>query len=234
MEQPVFVLACRVFQHLIEKYLPPGFSKDRVTFLDYGLHVVPNKLRETVQQQLDQLSEPSMVILGYGLCGNGLRDIRAGIHTLVIPRTDDCIAILLGSYQAYLEVFTQQPGTYYLTKGWLESGSNPLKEYEKLVEKYGQAQAEMLMDLQYRNYKRLIFVAHNQEDLDAYRPQAQEVARYCARWGMVYEEILGSESYIAELMAWARRGARQPQESSEAFLVIPPGGTLAQAQFLRI
>jgi len=230
MSQPVVVLACRVFQHLIEKYLPQDGLSGQVIFLDYGLHMVPNRLRETVQQQLDQLEAPSLVILGYGLCGNGLRDIQAGKHTLVIPRTDDCIAILLGSYQAYLQVFTEQPGTYYLTKGWLESGSNPLKEYEKLVEKYGLAQAEMLMDLQYRNYKRLVFVAHNLEDLEVYRSQAQEVARYCARWGMVYEELLGSETYIEQLMAWVR----QSQDPGDAFLVIPPGGTLTQAQFLRI
>lgn len=230
MSQPVVVLACRVFQHLIEKYLPQNGHSGQVIFLDYGLHMVPNRLRETVQQQLDQLEAPSLVILGYGLCGNGLRDIQAGKHTLVIPRTDDCIAILLGSYQAYLQVFTEQPGTYYLTKGWLESGSNPLNEYEKLVEKYGETQAEMLMDMQYRNYKRLVFVAHNLEDLEGYRSQALEVARYCARWGMVYEELLGSEVYIERLMAWTH----QPQDPGDAFLVIPPGSTLTQAQFLRI
>jgi len=229
MSQPVVVLACKVFQHLIEKYLPPGQS-GKVIFLDYGLHRVPNQLREAVQDQLDDLSEPSLVILGYGLCGNGLKGIRAGMHTLVIPRTDDCIAILLGSYQAYKEIFSQEPGTYYLTKGWLESGSNPLKEYEELLLKYGQEKADLVMDLQYKNYKRLIFVAHQQSDLDAYRAQAQEVARYCERWGMVYEEILGSEAYIEELMTWAQ----QPQDPGEAFLVVPPGGELTQDKFLRM
>ena len=230
MQRPVVVLACQVFQHLIEKYLPIEHPASRVTYLDYGLHAVPNQLREKVQEQLDSLPEPSLVILGYGLCGNGLRGIRAGVHTLVIPRTDDCIAILLGSYQAYQAAFTEQPGTYYLTKGWLESGSNPLMEYQKLVIKYGEEQASMIMDLQYQNYKRLAFVAHDQADLEAYRPQAQEVARYCARWGMVYEEILGSEAYIEQLMAWTKH----PQDPGEAFLVVAPGGELTQAQFLRM
>lgn len=229
MNQPVVVLACQVFQHLIEKYLPTS-SPNQVTYLDYGLHAVPNQLRETVQRQLDSLPEPSLVILGYGLCGNGLRGIRSGMHTLVIPRSDDCIAILLGSYQAYQDAFNQQPGTYYLTKGWLESGSNPLQEYEKLVVKYGEEKASMIMDMQYQNYKRLAFVAHNPADLKAYRAQAQAVARYCARWGMVYEEILGSEAYIAQLMAWAH----SPQDPGEAFLVVAPGGELTQAQFLRM
>ena len=229
MKQPVVVLACRVFQHLIEKYLPQDLPASQVIFLDYGLHMVPKRLRASVQDQLDRLPEPSLVILGYGLCGNGLRGIQAGAHTLVVPRSDDCIAILLGSYQAYREVFNQQPGTYYLTKGWLEAGSNPLREYEELSERYGAEQAELLMDLQYRNYKRLALVAHSQADLETYRPQALEVARYCARWGMEYVEIVGSEAYIAQLMGWARRA----QEPGDAFLIIPPGGELTQAQFLR-
>jgi len=63
------------------------------------------------------------------LCGNGLNGIRAGQHILLIPRADDCIAILLGSYQVYKQEFQSAPGTYYLSKGWLESGSNPLSEY---------------------------------------------------------------------------------------------------------
>lgn len=230
MNQPVVVLACQVFQHLLEKYMPPDLPPGQVRYLDYGLHQVPNQLRASVQQQLDQLPEPSLVILGYGLCGNGLSGIRAGVHTLVIPRTDDCIAILLGSYPRYQQVFMEQPGTYYLTKGWLESGSNPLKEYEKLVEKYGEEQANLLMDLQYRNYKRLVLVAHSQADLETYRPLALKVADYCTRWGMIYEEILGSEAYIEQLMSWAR----QWREPGDEFVVVGPGGELAQAQFLRM
>ena len=235
MKRPVVVIACQVFQHLIEKYLshngePAAPDAARVIYQDYGLHVFPNQLRQTLQAQLDSLPEPSLVILGYGLCGNGLRDIKAGVHTLVVPRTDDCIAILLGSYQAYQEAFTREPGTYYLTKGWLESGSNPLMEYQKLVVKYGAELAATVMDMQYQNYKRLAFVAHNQEDLAAYRAQALEVAAYCAQWGMVYEEIVGSEAYIEQLMAWAK----QPQDPGEAFVIIPAGGEITQAQFLRL
>jgi len=68
-------------------------------------------------------------VLGYGLCGNGLHEISAGKHTLLIPRTDDCIAVILGSYQAYRREFDAHPATCYLSKGWLEGGGTPLMEY---------------------------------------------------------------------------------------------------------
>ena len=67
-------------------------------------------------------------MLGYSLCGNGLERINAGQHFLLIPRTDDCIAILLGFYQAYRPEMDKESGTYYLSKGWLEAGTNPLAE----------------------------------------------------------------------------------------------------------
>ena len=225
---PLVVIACKIFQGLLEKHLSPERAA-QTTYLDYGLHSVPRKLREEVQTQLDGLEKPSLVLLGYGLCGNGLHGIQAGRHTLLMPRTDDCIAVLLGSYQEYRDQFDAEPGTYYLSKGWLESGSNPLQEYQEYEQRYGPEQAAWLMDTQYRNYKRLAFVAHRLEDLDAYRPVAQEVADYCQRWGMRYEEILGSDQYVRRLV----EVAAALDGGGDDFLVVPPGGEITQRQFLR-
>lgn len=227
--RPVVVLACAVFQHLIEKHLPEDVSA-QVTFLDYGLHTVPKNLQKTVQGTIDAITEPSLIVLGYGLCGNGLNNIQAREHTLLIPRTDDCIAILLGSYDKYMREFTEHSGTYYLTKGWLESGSDPLREYEKYLEQYDEETAVWLIDQQYQHYKYLTFVAHNQEDLDAYRPRALEVAQFCERWGMTYTEMTGSEEYVRRLML----GVTQLPENSDEFVIVLPGGKLQQNQFLRM
>lgn len=228
-QRPIVVIACKVFQDLLERFLPIGLA-EQVTFLDYGLHEVPKKLTKAVQEQIDAVEAPSRILLGYGLCGNGLKGIRANQHTLFIPRADDCIAILLGSYQAYLREFNRNPGTYYLTKGWLESGSDPLKEYLELKEKYGAETGEWIMDQQYQHYSRLVLVAHSQQDLDTYRPRAEQVAKYCERWDMVYEEMLGSDSYIRDLV----KAVGSLQESNDQFLVIQPGGAIEQNDFLQI
>ena len=228
-QHQVVVIACKVFQDLLEHFLPAD-ATDQVIFLDYGLHEFPRELTRSVQEQVDGIQRPSRILLGYGLCGNGLQGIQAGRHTLFIPRADDCIAILLGSYQAYLKEFNENPGTYYLTKGWLESGSDPLKQYHQMVEKYGAEDGAWVMDRQYMHYERLVFVAHTQEDLENYRPRALEVAEYCRRWGMKYEEVRGSDAYIRDLV----RALSTLTESDEQFLVIPPGGSIEQSQFLRI
>ena len=86
------------------------------------------------------------------------------------------------------------------------------------------------MDQQYMHYKRLVLVAHTQEDLEKYRPRALEVAEFCQRWGMEYEEVLGSDAYVRGLV----KAIKTLSESNEEFLVIPPGEVLQQNQFLRI
>ncbi len=225
---PIVIIACRVLESLIEELLSD--TRLRTIYMDYGLHRVPQRMPTTLQAELDALPEPSLVLLGYGLCGNGVVGLQAGPHTLVIPRADDCIALLLGSYETYIEEFNAVPGTYYLTKGWLESGSHPLKEYREYQEKYGQSKADWLMDQQYQNYRRLFFVAHSQAELEEYRPQALEVARFCEeRWGMRYEERLGSDSFVRCLLAAPEELERLGGE----FVVISPGGEVRQGQFLR-
>jgi hypothetical protein len=198
-------------------------------FMEYGLHSVPGMMTQALQAELDQIKQPSLVVLGYGLCGNGLDGVRSGPHTLLIPRTDDCIALLLGSYEVYRTEFQSVPGTYYLSKGWLESGSHPLKEYEEIKAKYGEEEAKRIMDIQYQHYERLCLVAHTQDDLTKCRFEAQKVARFCRRWNFRYEEILGSDAYIRELLGVATNLSKM----DENFIIVPPGGKVAQDLFLR-
>lgn len=226
----VVVFACRVFQNWLERLLPNGLTSD-VTFFDYALHSTPKKLRQTLQSAIDSIEHPSLILLGYGLCGNGLDGIEAREHTLVIPRTDDCIAIILGSYQAYRREFDREPATYYLSKGWLEGGSTPLEEYEKYAAKYGAEKAAWLMDYQYHNYRRLALIARNDEELETYRPRAQEVAHYCKRWGMHYDEIVGTDDMLMRLIKNA--ADLNAAYGDDEFLVVPPGGILKQSQFIR-
>lgn len=234
---PVVVIACQVLEEMLDRLLPEnGRSVSQVTFMDYGLHRVPSKMAGTLQEALGKVEEPSLIVLGYGLCGNGLMGLKAGKHTLLVPRTDDCIALLLGSYKAYRHEFATVPGTYYLSKGWLEAGSHPLSEYEEYLPKYGPKEAMWIMDMQYQNYERLMLVTHTPADLVEYRPAAQQVARFCERWEMRYEERVGSDAYVRQLVE-AAMALSQGEELSQAarrdFIVIPPGSEIHQDQFIR-
>ena len=223
---PVVIIACQVLQSALEELLPEEMLRN-TTFMDYGLHRVPAKMAVTLQDAIDRIEQPSLVVLGYGLCGNGLAEIKAGHHTLLIPKVDDCIALLLGSRQAYQREFSTEPGTYYLSKGWLESGSHPLSEFEEYTEKYGAEEAGWIMDQQYANYSRLALVAFQQSDLEQYRPQALKVARYCEQWDMRYAEILGSDRFIRRLVAVIR----DIEKIDDEFVLVRPAEQIQPDMF---
>jgi hypothetical protein len=226
--QKITVLACQALQDLIG----PRVADSEVSeiYLDYGLHVHPKRMAPALQAELDSLPGAQTVLLGYGLCGTGLVGLRAGPHRLIIPRTDDCIAILLGSVEAYLGAQQERPGTYYLTRGWLESRNHPLGEYQALVERFGEDDANHVIDAMFRNYTTLCLVASSPEDFEASRPLVREVAEFCAeRWNMVYEERLGSGELIEKLLA----APGEADTPSEDFIVVPPGGSVDSGMFAR-
>jgi len=88
----VVVIACRALEDLIRARLPDSLP---MIFLGYELHTRPQEMRPALQAHIDALPAPSIVLLGYGLCGNGVVGVKSGAHVLVIPRTHDCIAIFL-------------------------------------------------------------------------------------------------------------------------------------------
>jgi hypothetical protein len=225
-DMKVVFLSCAVMRDLVGPHLDEA-AVDTI-YMDFGLHETPKRMAPALQKQLDAIEEPSLVLVGYGLCGTGIVGIEAGRHTLVIPRTHDCIAILLGSHQEYMKTIGESPGTYYLTKGWLEAGTDPLQEYESYVERYGEKTADMVMDTMYQNYTRICLVSHSEEDLVANRERAQTVAAFCnERWGMEYIERVGSDALIAKLM----NAPRNMDLLGDEFVVIEPGGKVDMNQF---
>lgn len=225
--RPTAIIACRVMQEHLQQLLPEGTP---VTYLEIILHNTPKKLAAALQQEIDAIVEPSNVIIGYGLCGNGLVGVKSGPHTLIIPRTHDCVAIFLGSHQRYVQRFFANPNTYYLTRGWLEAKDEPLQDYLDYVRDYDEETADYLVEMKYRHYRKLCMVGYSQQELEECRPLAMKVAEFCAkRWNMEYEEVIGSTTLLEQLI---RMPARIGGDNSE-FVVLPPGGQIEVEMFLR-
>jgi len=221
---PVVVLSCRVLEDLLGPRLDDGTP---AAYLDYGLHLRPSEMRPALQERLDAITDPTTVIVGYGLCGNGVVDVETGPHTLVFPRTHDCIGMMLGSRQRYAEEFAAEPGTYYLTRGWLESGDQPLSDYLHYIEGYGEERADRLIDMMYGSYRKLRLVAFSQEELAETRPLAAPVAEFCKeRWDLAYDEYVGDSGLIERLAAADLAG------DLTDILVVPPGTTVTQMMFM--
>lgn len=211
------IIACATVIEEMLPHLPTGVEP-RV--LDFGLHVNPKELKRILQETVDAMEpEADTILLGYGLCSQAVVGLRAQGCTLVVPKVDDCIAIFLGSGLAYRTQVRAEPGTYYLTKGWIEAGDSPFSEYDSLVERYGEEKAKWLMRQMLKNYTRLALINTGQYELERYRTYTRDTA---GRWGLRYEEIPGSGALIARLLHGPWDGA---------FVVAGPGETISYLDF---
>jgi hypothetical protein len=145
--------------------------------------------------------------------------LRANDCTLAVPRVDDCIAVCLGSQEAYKAQFKDEPGTYYLTRGWIEVGDSPFSEHEKLVRAFGERKAERVMGRMLKNYTRLALIDTGQGEIEGYREYSQRMAE---RFGLRYAEIPGSERLIKKML-------RGPLDHE--FVVARPGETISYLDF---
>jgi hypothetical protein len=194
-DKQIKVIACATVIEEMQSLLPKEVTSK---VLDFGLHLKPEDLRKTLQQSIDDSSEEAdVIILGYGLCSMAVVGLTASNCTLIVPRVDDCIAIFLGSSKAYKEQHTKEPGTYYLTKGWIEVCDTPLEDYERLVKKYGQQKADKVMNMMFKNYTRLAYIDTGQVDQERYREEARQNA---GKMNLKYEEITGSKDLINKMI----------------------------------
>ena len=119
------LIACEIFYRELSAAVARSTNRVDVEFLPKGLHDVGQA------GHVRPLGRPSTrwtsrqyeaVLLGYGLCSNGLLGLRARAIPLVVPRAHDCITLFLGSKERYLDYFMSHPGVYFKTTGWIERG----------------------------------------------------------------------------------------------------------------
>jgi len=211
------VIACATVIEEMMPLMPQGMAYE---ILDFGLHLKPENLKMTLQESIDaNCADFDTLILGYGLCSMAIVGLTARDCTLVVPRVDDCIAIFLGSKDAYTEQARKEPGTYYLTKGWIEVSDTPFEEHKRMVEKYGQEQADRIMGIMLKHYTRLAYIDTGQDDQERYVEYAQKTAD---KFNLRFEEIQGSDALVRKLLfgPWG-----------DEILVAQPGHTIDYMDF---
>jgi hypothetical protein len=207
-----------------------------VRLFDQGLHNAPRSLRGRLQAAIDavQPGECDAILLAYGLCGTATLGLTARHTPVVIPRAHDCITLYLGSQQLYQKEFDAFPGTFWYSLDYLErnpsssavalgAASIQVSEaiYQEYIEKYGQENADYLMQVMGewgKHYNRAVFIDTGLGDGAAYEQRARQQAE---ERGWRFEKRAGDRRLIISLL-----NGDWPEAE---FLVVPPGHTITQA-----
>ncbi len=241
-EMHLKLIACEVLAR--EAYLCAASSRHviDIELLEKSLHEQPDRLRIEMQKRIDETKDGvyDAILLGYGLCSNAMADLKARQIPLVIPRAHDCITLYLGSRERYNAEFSAQPGTFYYTTDYIERrgrtgdwavlGSAMDTDmdavYQEYVEKYGQDNADYLMEVMgawSENYSRAAFIDMKVVNLPDHERQAQAQAE---RRGLNYEKLDGSVALLQAML--------EGEWSEEDFLVVEPGQSVVATYDARI
>lgn len=238
------LIACKALSRELSYLSSLSESNIDITFIRQGYHCAPDVLRRTLQQEIDSVEsglDPhtnelggnsdrispynkedfDAILIGYGLCSNGIVGLHSKKHTLVIPRGHDCITFFLGSKERYAEYFNTLPGCYWYTASWIENAEMPCESsVQRQIEFYkekGYDEEDLEFFLEEMNgwtksYKNAAYIKMPFFDKDELQEFAKNAADYY-QWK--YNLLEGDMSLMKQFLAG--------EWDHEKFLVVPPG-----------
>ena len=216
-DKNVKFITCDVVYDEIKSSIPGNWD---VKELEKKLHEKSDILRKELQKEIDLSQEYDLIILGYGLCGKSVDGLVSKNTYIIIPKCDDCIAMLLGSTKEYKKQFDKEPGTYYLTRGYIgDIESSFLDNYEAIKDKYDQETWDWFLKEMMKNYKRLVYINTGNYEPGAWRVKAKEEAD---KLDLEFEEIHGTNEIFDKILNL---------DIDNEFLLIKPGVSIKADMF---
>ncbi len=202
------------------------------TFTEKAAHDDSDRLRATIQEMIDRVDETrgyDAVLIGMGLCGNGIVGIEARSVPLVVPRAHDCCTLFLGSKDKFIAAFGDKLSAEWSSAGYMERGDGYLREsevakslglrddYEELVRRHGEENARYIWETIHPPSRRseIIFISDPDLDDEAFRAEARAEAD---RVGLDFRVLRGDQRLIRKLI--------HGEWSEDEFLRVPPGGRI--------
>lgn len=191
------LIACEVLYREFSYLAALSENTIDIIWLSQGLHDLgPEKMSAKIQETINnvQTDKYDAILLGYALCNNGVENIMSPDIQIVIPKAHDCITLFLGSRKRYKEYFDNNPGTYFLSSGWIERDETNMFEVDgtinqklgldfsmnELIEKYGEENARYVAETMgnfVKNYQKITYIKTVfEEDDNSFIKEAENMA----------------------------------------------------------
>lgn len=205
------ILSCPTLRGELQIALQQAHNDAAVYFLPQELHSNPDKLRSYLQNIIDNLYNVDKVVICVSGCGGGTAGLKATTAELVIPKTRDCIDILLSEDDLSKD---NRKRRVYMTKSWYDVHQKSSLNLDKLIAAKGKEEAENFIRMLYKGFEEFYIIDTGTYDV---QEVVQGLQPFIDVLGGSFKIIQGKYSVLHKI-------ARE--QFDDSFLIIPKGETV--------
>lgn len=213
------ILSCPTLMVELKAALAAASSEAVVYFIPRELHSVPKKLHEYLQDMIDRFYNVERIVLCVSGCGGGTAGLRASSVELVVPRTRDCLDILLSGDS--LDVLQRDIGGVYFTESWMECTKESEIDLDKLAGKMGREAAEDFLRRLYKTCNKFYIIDTGGYDVRAVQDYVAPLVKILSGTMTLLDGKCGILHKIAK------------ETFDGDFIVVPKGGEIPSDAFLK-
>lgn len=201
----VAVIACDIFKEEVEALIEGDEDVVHVEFLEFGLHIEPERMRQVVVERANAIKDDvDAIMLGYCYC----QSLMGVLEDIDVPaemvHTDDCIGVFL-TPEGYADQRRKCAGTWYNSPGWTNLGIEGSIKELKLDTVADQIDPMDLLHMMFDSYSRCLFIDTGVGDVEKLRKRSEEFAEIM---GLEHEETVGGYKMLADALEKAKALAR--------------------------
>lgn len=141
------IYSCITLQKELQDVISKYNCEDEVHFLSPALHSNPQEMHRVLQSFIDDNTCYEEIVICVSGCGKATCDLKATTCSLALPRTMDCIDILLTG-----SGIKRPDGSIFITKSWMNFMKNSSIDYEKLIQERGREAADSFLKVLYKGF----------------------------------------------------------------------------------
>ena len=212
------MLACMPIGDEVDAAIKESGNEIPVLYMPSGTHDQPEKMNKTLQRIIDSLTDIDYLLLPMGRCGNATVGLRSDRFSLVLPRCEDCVNLLLSKDSLKVD---RPKGCMFFSRGWVSSNRSPQMDYERTCRKYGKEQGDMITQMIYGGYRWFGLMDTGRYPLD----MVQEALTPLANAIPVDFKVLEAPCGVLKKMARL--------EFDDDFVIVPPGEVVTEEMLER-
>jgi len=162
------IIACRTLEREIRAAMKETGNSCLVYYLPLKYHVAPKEMAVELQRIIDSLINVDEILICVSGCGGSTKELKASTADIIIPKTRDCIDILLSNQAGKID---RDKNGIFFTDNWLEFFKESPMAFDKLVKEYGKEQAKEKFRQIYKGFEHFYIVdtgAYNVEEVKAH------------------------------------------------------------------